>query len=211
MTSASCLCASLPVRTILGAHTDTSIDVSDPISDHFYKEVWMSTAARNATIYQKVSLTSHQRCWFRRRGDQSIQLICRPSAPHPGFPLPAVQRRAEHPGAGGLPGKAGPGQGGPGPCPRGAEEDPRLPGPVPATVPVRAEPAAAHRLQGGHGSHGGLDLRQTFPLSLPLPLPTAHRRVRAQRRTGEPKPLWCHSGGKSVTVSLSLVPLKVFL
>lgn len=40
----------------MGAHTDTSIDVSDPISDHFYKEIWMATCARNATIYQKVSL-----------------------------------------------------------------------------------------------------------------------------------------------------------
>ncbi|XP_060919956.1 phospholipase D1 [Labrus mixtus] len=41
-------------KMILGAHTDPSIDVSDPISDHFYKEVWMATCARNATIYQKV-------------------------------------------------------------------------------------------------------------------------------------------------------------
>nr|XP_057916251.1 phospholipase D1-like [Doryrhamphus excisus] len=41
-------------KTILGAHTDTTIDVSDPISDQFYKEVWMSTCARNATIYQRV-------------------------------------------------------------------------------------------------------------------------------------------------------------
>uniref|UniRef100_A0A8D3CMU9 Phospholipase n=1 Tax=Scophthalmus maximus TaxID=52904 RepID=A0A8D3CMU9_SCOMX len=41
-------------KTILGAHTDSSIDVSDPISDHFYKEVWMATCARNATTYQKV-------------------------------------------------------------------------------------------------------------------------------------------------------------
>lgn len=39
---------------ILGANTDPSIDVTDPISDQFYKEVWMATAARNATIYQKV-------------------------------------------------------------------------------------------------------------------------------------------------------------
>lgn len=39
---------------ILGANTDPSIDVMDPISDQFYKEVWMTTAARNATIYQKV-------------------------------------------------------------------------------------------------------------------------------------------------------------
>ncbi|KAI3355510.1 hypothetical protein L3Q82_018352 [Scortum barcoo] len=41
-------------KMILGAHTDPSIDVSDPISDQFYKEVWMATCARNATIYQKV-------------------------------------------------------------------------------------------------------------------------------------------------------------
>lgn len=47
---------SLPARTILGANTDPSIDVSDPVSDQFYKEVWLSTAARNATIYQKVSV-----------------------------------------------------------------------------------------------------------------------------------------------------------
>lgn len=56
-----CVCVSLatcfPVRMILGANTDPSIDVSDPISDHFYKEVWMATCARNATIYQKVKLT----------------------------------------------------------------------------------------------------------------------------------------------------------
>uniref|UniRef100_A0A8C1U739 Phospholipase n=1 Tax=Cyprinus carpio TaxID=7962 RepID=A0A8C1U739_CYPCA len=43
-------------RMILGANTDPSIDVTDPISDQFYKEVWMTTAARNATIYQKVIL-----------------------------------------------------------------------------------------------------------------------------------------------------------
>ncbi|KAM9337516.1 phospholipase D1 [Symphorus nematophorus] len=41
-------------KTILGAHTDSTIDVSDPISDQFYKEIWMATCARNATIYQKV-------------------------------------------------------------------------------------------------------------------------------------------------------------
>uniref|UniRef100_A0A3Q2EC76 Phospholipase n=1 Tax=Cyprinodon variegatus TaxID=28743 RepID=A0A3Q2EC76_CYPVA len=41
-------------RTILGGHTDSSIDLSDPVSDRFYKEVWMTTAGRNATIYEKV-------------------------------------------------------------------------------------------------------------------------------------------------------------
>uniref|UniRef100_A0A4W5MFA0 phospholipase D n=1 Tax=Hucho hucho TaxID=62062 RepID=A0A4W5MFA0_9TELE len=41
-------------RTVLGAHMDTTIDVSDPVSDRFYKDVWMTTAGRNATIYEKV-------------------------------------------------------------------------------------------------------------------------------------------------------------
>uniref|UniRef100_A0A4W4EPB1 Phospholipase n=1 Tax=Electrophorus electricus TaxID=8005 RepID=A0A4W4EPB1_ELEEL len=41
-------------KTVLGAFTDPTIDVSDPISDRFYKEVWMTTAGRNATIYDKV-------------------------------------------------------------------------------------------------------------------------------------------------------------
>ena len=43
------------IRTILGAFSDPNIDVSDPISDHFYKEVWMAISGRNATIYDKVS------------------------------------------------------------------------------------------------------------------------------------------------------------
>ncbi|KAM9827041.1 LOW QUALITY PROTEIN: phospholipase D1 [Neosynchiropus ocellatus] len=41
-------------RMNLGANADPSVDVSDPISDHFYKEVWMATCARNASIYQRV-------------------------------------------------------------------------------------------------------------------------------------------------------------
>lgn len=43
---------------ILGANTDSSIDVSDPVSDQFYKEVWMTTAARNATVYQNASAST---------------------------------------------------------------------------------------------------------------------------------------------------------
>lgn len=41
-------------KTILGAFTDPTIDVSDPISNGFYKDIWMSTSGRNATIYEKV-------------------------------------------------------------------------------------------------------------------------------------------------------------
>ncbi|XP_061522046.1 phospholipase D1-like isoform X2 [Phycodurus eques] len=76
-----------------------------------------------------------------------------------GFPLPPVQRRAQRPGAGRLPGQAGPGPGRPGPGSRGAPQDPRIRGAVSAAVPRRAEPSPSHRVQGGHGAHGGLDLR----------------------------------------------------
>ncbi len=41
-------------RLVLGLLGD-SIDISDPISDRFYKEVWMVTAARNASVYDKVN------------------------------------------------------------------------------------------------------------------------------------------------------------
>lgn len=57
-TSLTFILLSVLFRIILGAHTDPSVDVSDPISEQFYKEVWVATSARNATIYQKVNLTS---------------------------------------------------------------------------------------------------------------------------------------------------------
>ncbi|KAM4533938.1 phospholipase D1 isoform 1-T2 [Odontesthes bonariensis] len=41
-------------KMILGTNSDPSIDVSDPISNHFYKKIWMATCARNASIYQRV-------------------------------------------------------------------------------------------------------------------------------------------------------------
>uniref|UniRef100_A0A667ZQY7 phospholipase D n=1 Tax=Myripristis murdjan TaxID=586833 RepID=A0A667ZQY7_9TELE len=41
-------------RLVLGLLSDSSVDISDPVSDHFYKEVWMVTAARNASVYDRV-------------------------------------------------------------------------------------------------------------------------------------------------------------
>uniref|UniRef100_A0A2K6T9W5 Phospholipase n=1 Tax=Saimiri boliviensis boliviensis TaxID=39432 RepID=A0A2K6T9W5_SAIBB len=41
-------------RVVLGYPDDPSEDIQDPVSDKFFKEVWVSTAARNATIYDKV-------------------------------------------------------------------------------------------------------------------------------------------------------------
>ncbi|XP_074184022.1 phospholipase D1 isoform X7 [Rhinolophus sinicus] len=41
-------------RVVLGYLFDSSEGIQDPVSDKFFKEVWVSTAARNATIYDKV-------------------------------------------------------------------------------------------------------------------------------------------------------------
>ncbi|XP_073768952.1 phospholipase D1 isoform X3 [Danio rerio] len=40
-------------RLVLGLPEDNT-DISDPVSDRFYKEIWMVTAARNASVYDKV-------------------------------------------------------------------------------------------------------------------------------------------------------------
>uniref|UniRef100_A0A670IPG4 Phospholipase n=1 Tax=Podarcis muralis TaxID=64176 RepID=A0A670IPG4_PODMU len=40
-------------RVVLGNSTDPN-DIQDPVCDKFFKEVWVATAARNATIYDKV-------------------------------------------------------------------------------------------------------------------------------------------------------------
>uniref|UniRef100_A0A8C0X266 Phospholipase n=1 Tax=Castor canadensis TaxID=51338 RepID=A0A8C0X266_CASCN len=42
------------IIVVLGYISDPSEDIQDPVSDKFFKEVWVSTAARNATIYDKV-------------------------------------------------------------------------------------------------------------------------------------------------------------
>lgn len=42
-------------RLVLGLMGDYSVDISDPICDRFYKEIWMVTAARNASVYDKVN------------------------------------------------------------------------------------------------------------------------------------------------------------
>ncbi|XP_027021826.2 phospholipase D1 isoform X1 [Tachysurus fulvidraco] len=41
-------------RIVLGLLGDDSMDIGDPISDRFYKEIWMVTAAKNASVYDKV-------------------------------------------------------------------------------------------------------------------------------------------------------------
>lgn len=49
------VCLSLRFRVLLGADSDPSIDIDDPISDHFFAEVWNKMAQSNASIYDTVS------------------------------------------------------------------------------------------------------------------------------------------------------------
>ena len=50
--------ASIPpsslLRVVLGG-SDQNPDHQDPVCERFFKEVWISTAARNATIFDKVT------------------------------------------------------------------------------------------------------------------------------------------------------------
>ncbi|XP_018109325.1 phospholipase D2 isoform X2 [Xenopus laevis] len=41
-------------NTILGARASPDIDVSDPVTDHFFNEVWNQTAATNTNIYDQI-------------------------------------------------------------------------------------------------------------------------------------------------------------
>jgi phospholipase D1/2 len=41
-------------REHLGDFDGTQINYQDPISDSFYKDIWLSTAARNTTMFEKV-------------------------------------------------------------------------------------------------------------------------------------------------------------
>ncbi|XP_077146655.1 phospholipase D1 isoform X1 [Ranitomeya variabilis] len=41
-------------RLLLGCLNDPSVNIQDPISDRFFKEVWVATTARNTTIFDKV-------------------------------------------------------------------------------------------------------------------------------------------------------------
>jgi phospholipase D1/2 len=43
-------------REHLGDFDGTQINYQDPISDSFYKDTWLSTAARNTTMFEKVCL-----------------------------------------------------------------------------------------------------------------------------------------------------------
>jgi hypothetical protein len=38
---------------------DQSTDVRDPVSKHFYRDVWQRTAKRNTQIYEEVRIATH--------------------------------------------------------------------------------------------------------------------------------------------------------
>lgn len=37
-------------------NSSQSMDVRDPVSESFYKDIWVKTAALNTSIYEKVSI-----------------------------------------------------------------------------------------------------------------------------------------------------------
>lgn len=41
-------------REHLGLLDDTTVDVTDPVSDDFYNNVWLKTAQRNTDIFEEV-------------------------------------------------------------------------------------------------------------------------------------------------------------
>ncbi|KAG8581258.1 hypothetical protein GDO81_007601 [Engystomops pustulosus] len=41
-------------RLLLGCLNDPNVNIQDPVSDRFFKEVWVATTARNTTIFDKV-------------------------------------------------------------------------------------------------------------------------------------------------------------
>ncbi|XP_053473815.1 phospholipase D2 [Ictalurus furcatus] len=41
-------------RVLLGADSDPAVDIDDPVSDHFFTEVWNNIARSNASVYERV-------------------------------------------------------------------------------------------------------------------------------------------------------------
>lgn len=81
-----------------------------------------------------------------------------------GVPMPSFILGEEHVRAGAVPVHTRFGPDWPGPRPGGAAQNPRLPGPVPSGLPVRAEPHALRWNEGGHGPNWDLDIKDVPPL-----------------------------------------------
>lgn len=62
-------------RVVLGYLSDPSENIQDPVSDKFFKEVWVATAARNATIYDKVRFAYHPPPFLIESHHQSTPLL----------------------------------------------------------------------------------------------------------------------------------------
>ena len=43
---------------------DRDTDVTDPVSRHFYRDVWQHIATRNTQIYEEVSVGTHLHCYL---------------------------------------------------------------------------------------------------------------------------------------------------
>lgn len=81
-----------------------------------------------------------------------------------GVPLPSFVLGEEHGRAGAVPVHARTSPDRPGPRSGGAAQNPRFPGSVSSGFPVRGEPHALRRNQGGHGPDRDLDIMDVPPL-----------------------------------------------
>lgn len=81
-----------------------------------------------------------------------------------GVPMPSFILGEEHVRAGAVPVHTRFGPDWPGPRSGGAAQNPRLPGPVPSGLPLRAEPHALRWNEGGHGPNWDLDIKDVPPL-----------------------------------------------
>lgn len=151
-------------RVLVGAQSDPSINVDDPISDEFFFVAWNEASERNADIYDKV--TNHTEgptfvCLFVVKLDSFCLSLCCCCRRDAGLQMSAAQlcpqlARAERVLGGGAPLRQRPraGEG-------GAEGHPRVAGSLPSQVPLRGEPAASAGHEGRHGSRRPVDINKT--------------------------------------------------
>lgn len=57
------------LRVVLGG-SDLNPEHQDPVCDKFFKEVWIATAARNATIFDKVRSTATSLSFYPTQSQQ---------------------------------------------------------------------------------------------------------------------------------------------
>lgn len=155
---------------LVGAQSDPTISVDDPISDEFFFLAWNAAAKLNASIYDKVEIKAkkqvldtsplfplHSWCHLSRNIYRLTHIL------HPGLQMSAPQHCAQLTRAEGVHCPGAPLWHKPRTGQRRAEGRTRAVGPLPPEVPVRGEPAASAEHQGRHGSCWAVDINTAQP------------------------------------------------